>query len=89
MTGHALGMKLAVSIPDDLFRQLDACARRLRIPRSRLIADGARAVVATYALADATKAWNEVIAAAGQPGAETAVLRRRGKRAVRRASGTW
>ena len=80
-------MKLAISLPDDLFRDVDACAKRLRIPRSRLIADGARAVVARYACADATAAWNAAIAAAGQPGDETAALRRRSKRAVQR--GGW
>jgi len=31
-------MKTAVSVPDDLFRQAEAAARRLRISRSKLFA---------------------------------------------------
>ena len=33
-----MGMKTAVSLPDDLFRQAEASARRLRVSRSQLYA---------------------------------------------------
>jgi len=33
-----MGMKTAISLPDDLFRRADAAARRLRISRSKLYA---------------------------------------------------
>ncbi len=90
MTGHTSGMKVAISLPDDLCREIDLCAKQLKIPRSRLIADGARVILARYALSEATAAWNAV-ADAGQPGDEPAVrvLRRRSKQAVRRAAGAW
>ena len=84
-------MKLAISLDDDLFQELDRCARRLRQTRSRLLADGARLIIAKYGGADATAAWNEALDAAGQPGDEaaTATLRRRSKRAVHKAAGPW
>jgi predicted transcriptional regulator len=84
-------MKIAISLPDDLFRAIDRCARRLRVPRSRLLADGARLIVDKYGESDATAAWNDAIDAAGQPGDEphAAALRGRSKRAVRRATRSW
>ena len=33
-----MGMKTAVSVPDDLFRMAEAAARRLRVSRSKLYA---------------------------------------------------
>jgi hypothetical protein len=38
-------MKVAVSIPDDVFRDADAAARRRKWPRSRLYAEALRAYV--------------------------------------------
>ena len=84
-------MKVAISLPDELSRQIDRCAKRLRVPRSRLLADGARLIVAKYEMADATAAWNDAIDAAGQPGDDPAakMLRRRSRRTVRKATGSW
>lgn len=36
--GYTGGMKTAVSLPDELFRQADAAAKKLRISRSKLYA---------------------------------------------------
>ncbi len=36
--GYAVSVKTAVSVPDDLFRQAEATARRLRVSRSELYA---------------------------------------------------
>jgi predicted transcriptional regulator len=66
ITGHTLRMKVAISLPDDLFERVDQCAKRLRVPRSRLLADGARRIVAKYSAKDATAAWNSVLEAANQ-----------------------
>lgn len=88
ITGYTPRMKTAISIPDELFRQIDLCSRRLRVSRSRLLADAARQYLAQQrAPFDATAAWNEVIAKAGQPGDDPAAvaLRRRSKRALRAA----
>jgi len=78
-------MKTAISIPDELFHQIDLCSRRLKVSRSRLLADAARQYLAQQrAPIDATAAWNEAIATAGQPGDDPAALalRRRSKLAL-------
>jgi predicted transcriptional regulator len=81
-------MKTAISIPDDLFREVDLCSRRLKVSRSRLFADAAREYLARRrAPADATAAWNQAIAEGGQPGDEPgAVALRRRSKAVLRAT---
>ena len=82
-------MKTAISIPDDLYRQVDACSRRLKVTRSRFFATAAREYLARHAApADATEAWNRVIRAAGQPGDEpgAVALRKRSKAIIRAVS---
>ena len=82
-------MKTAISIPDDLYREVEACSRRLKLSRSRFFATAAREYLARHAApADATEAWNRVILAAGQPGDDpgAVALRRRSKAAIRAAS---
>ena len=64
-------MKTAISLPDELFAEIDACARRLRMTRSGLLAQAAREFVARRRrAADPTEAWNQAIEKAGQPGNE-------------------
>ena len=85
ISGYTRRMKTAISIPDELFHQIDLCSRRLRVSRSRLLADAARRYLAQQrAPIDATAVWNQVIAKAGQPGYDPAAvaLRRRGKLAL-------
>jgi predicted transcriptional regulator len=82
-------MKTAISLPDDLSDEIDACARKLKMTRSGLLAQAAREFVARrQRAADSTEAWNRVIAKAGQPGDEPAAraFQRRTKKVVR-ASG--
>jgi metal-responsive CopG/Arc/MetJ family transcriptional regulator len=86
MTSYTLVMKTAISIPDDLFRAVEACSRRLKLSRSRLFASAAREYLARHGTADdPTDAWNQAIAEAGQPGEEPAAiaLRRRGKAVIK------
>jgi predicted transcriptional regulator len=81
-------VKTAISIPDDLFHQVEACSRRLRISRSRLFTDAVRDYLARHhPSADATAAWNEAIAKAGQPGGDPAAvaLRLRSRSVIRAA----
>ncbi len=81
-------MKTAVSLPDDLFRQVDARARALKISRSALLAKAAREFLAKgRSPADATLAWDAAIERGGQPGDEPAALafRRRTKKVLRRS----
>ena len=79
-------MKTAVSLPDDLFEEIDACARRLRLTRSGLLAVAAKQFVSRHRVAkDATAEWNRAIADGGQPGDDLAAvaLRRRTKAIIR------
>lgn len=45
---HTFGMKVAVSIPDPLFAQVDALARRLKLSRSKVYARALDAFVADH-----------------------------------------
>ena len=88
ITGYTSAVKTAISIPDELFREVELCSRRFKVSRSRLFADAVREYLARRRFPpDATAAWNLVIDDAGQPGDEpaAAALRKRGK-AVLRAS---
>jgi predicted transcriptional regulator len=79
-------MKTAVSLPDELFREIDACAHELKMSRSRVLAVAARAFSNRRRQpAAATAAWNRAIKRAGQPGDDPAALafRRRSKAVIR------
>jgi len=81
-------MKTAISIPDELFHEVELCSRRLKVSRSRLFAVAAREYLARHrAPIDATAAWDKAIAAAGQPGDDpaAAAVRRRSKAVLRAA----
>jgi hypothetical protein len=78
-------VKTAILIPDDLFREVGAGSRRLKLSRSRLFATAARKYLGQHGEADdATDAWNLAIAQAG-PGDEPAAFawRRRSKDVIR------
>jgi predicted transcriptional regulator len=81
-------MKTAVSLPDELFDEIDAAARRMKMSRSGLLAKAAREFLAKQRQPDATDAWNRAIEKGGQPGDDPAAkeLRRRTKQVIRRAS---
>lgn len=84
-------MKTAVSLPDDLFRAVDAYAKRHRLTRSGVLAAAARHYLSRPASPEAaTEAWNRAIAAAGQPGEDPAssAFRRRTAALIKR-HGRW
>ena len=86
MTGYTVGMKTAISLPDELFDEIDACARDLKLTRSGLLAQAAREFVGRHRRPlDPTDAWNRAIAKAGQPDEDAAALafQRRTKEVVR------
>jgi len=88
ITGNTIIMKTAISLPDELFDEIDACARELKTSRSRLLAKAARDFLDRRRNpAAATSAWNRAIARAGQPGDEPAAraFRRRSKAVIRAA----
>src|SRR5207249_3853154 len=65
ITGHTGIVKTAISLPDDLFHEVEACARRLKVSRSRFFVVAARDFLSReHAPADATAAWNAAIAQA-------------------------
>jgi predicted transcriptional regulator len=73
-------------LPDDLFREIDACAHELKMSRSRVLAVAARDFLNRRRQpAAATAAWNRAIEQAGRPGDDPAAraFRRRSKAVVR------
>lgn len=82
-------MKTAVSLPDELFRAIDASARALKLSRSAFLARAAREFMERNGhTSDATTAWNRAIERAGQPGDDPASVRfrKRTKAVVRKAA---
>jgi predicted transcriptional regulator len=79
-------MKTAVSLPDELFREIDAWAQEMKMSRSGVLAAAARDFLSRRRQpAAATAAWNRAIARGGQPGDDPAAraLRRRSKAVIR------
>jgi predicted transcriptional regulator len=83
-------MKTAISLPDELFREIDARAKALKVSRSALLARAAREFLESQRPSeDATEAWNRAIERGGQPGDEPgAVLARRRTKAIVRGPGS-
>jgi len=73
-TGYTLGMKTAVSVPDDLFAQADRLARRSRRSRSEVYSAALREYVARHAPDEVTAGLDAVLADIGEP--ETAEFAR-------------
>lgn len=55
-------MKVAVSVPDPLFRDAEAVSRRLRVPRSQLYARALEAFVRNHSGEDVTARLDAVVA---------------------------
>ena len=82
-------MKTAISLPDDLFREIDARAKALHLTRSAFLALASREFLESHGRPsqEPTDAWNRAIDAGGQPGDEPgAVAARRRTRAIVRAT---
>lgn len=67
LAGYTRGMKTAVSVPDDLFAQVDRLAQRSRRSRSEVYSAALREYVARHAPDEVTAGLDRVIAEAGQP----------------------
>jgi len=63
--GYTLGMKTAVSIPNELFDMAERLARRTRKSRSRLFSDALREYVARRSPDKITEAMDEALAEIG------------------------
>lgn len=64
--GYTLGMKTAVSIPNELFDMAERLARRSRKSRSRLFSDALREYVARRSPDKITEAMDEAMAQIGE-----------------------
>ncbi|MDA8204120.1 MAG: ribbon-helix-helix protein, CopG family [Chloroflexi bacterium] len=62
-------MKTAISVPDDLFAQVDRLARRSRRSRSEVYSAALREYVARHAPDEVTAGLDAVLADLGQPDA--------------------
>lgn len=63
-------MKTAISVPDDLFDQVDRLARRSRRSRSEVYSAALREYVARHAPDEVTAGLDAVVAEVGQPGSD-------------------
>ena len=64
--GYTLGMKTAVSIPNELFEVAERLARRTRKSRSRLFSDALREYVARRSPDKVTEAMDQALAEIGE-----------------------
>ena len=76
--GYTLGMKTAVSIPDEVFDKVERLARRARRSRSEVFSAALREYVARHAPDEVTEAIDRVCAAVNDEhdGFVTAAARR-------------
>ena len=63
--GHTLGMKVAISIPDDIFDEAESLARRLNTSRSELYSRALTEFVGHHAPEPLTERMNHVVADIG------------------------
>lgn len=63
--GYTLGMKTAVSIPDDVFEKAERLARRMKKSRSELFSRALTEYVARHAPDHVTEAMNQICADIG------------------------
>ena len=77
--GHTLGMKTAISIPNDLFDGAERLARRTRRSRSRLFTDALREYLVRHAPDKVTESMDQAIMEVGEGKDEfvSSVARRR------------
>jgi metal-responsive CopG/Arc/MetJ family transcriptional regulator len=65
-------MKIAISVPDEVFADAERLARRLKKSRSQLYSHALREFVARHADDRVTEALDEVVAATGEAGEDFA-----------------
>ena len=60
-SGHTNGMKVAVSIPDDVFAEAEALAKRLKASRSEIYSRALGEFIGTHAPDRVTELMNDVV----------------------------
>ena len=68
--GYTGGMKTAVSLPDQVFREAERFARRAKKSRSRLYAEALEEYLARHAPDEVTEDMNRVVEQLGEPAAD-------------------
>lgn len=63
--GYTMGMKTAVSIPDDVFQEAERLAARTKRSRSRIFSDALREYVARHSPDEITKAVDQACSEIG------------------------
>ena len=63
--GYTIGMKTAISIPDDVFKGAERLARRTRKSRSQLFSDAIKEYIARHAPDEITEAVDATCAEVG------------------------
>jgi hypothetical protein len=82
-TGHTVGMKVAVSIPDDVFEEAEALAKRMKSSRSEIYSRALGEFIGHHASDRVTNLMNEVVdEIGGGPDAFTAAAARRALKKV-------
>ena len=66
--GYTNGMKTAISLPDDVYREAERHAKRTRKSRSQLYAEALAEYLARHAPDEVTERMNQVLAELGEPG---------------------
>jgi metal-responsive CopG/Arc/MetJ family transcriptional regulator len=79
---YTRGMKTAISLPDELFRQANQVARRLKLTRSELFRRALAAFVASSRDAEVTASYNAAFASE-EPVEERKIRQRAAKRVLR------
>jgi metal-responsive CopG/Arc/MetJ family transcriptional regulator len=64
-SGHTFGMKVAISVPDDIFDEAESLARRLNTSRSELYSRALTEFVGHHAPDRITECMNQVVADIG------------------------
>lgn len=59
-SGHTSGMKIAISVPDPIYRAAEKAARRLRVPRSQFYSRAVQAYLRQASREDVTERLNAV-----------------------------
>jgi metal-responsive CopG/Arc/MetJ family transcriptional regulator len=62
-----MGMKTAISVPDEVFEKGEATAKRLKISRSELYSRALQAFLDSHSPDRVTSGWDAVIKEIGQP----------------------
>jgi predicted DNA-binding protein len=71
--GYTIGMKTAVSIPDEVFERVERLARRARKSRSEVFSAALKEYVARHEPDEITDAFNDVCARIGEEGSDAFV----------------